>query len=229
MPLNWSLAGSPVNPLQALQIMGAEQQRRIDMQRQEQEFGLRQRQIGLQERKYARESRKESIAPLGQAVMDVLRRPEAERAGVWDAYVDQFSANDPSLASYKGQYSEQNLRGLAAEAGVLDDFNKQMTPTIVPLQAGGDYLVKNGLGQVQGEDGNWTTFGPGGAPAPLPMPTGGPEAGEFNKVLDAQQYGQLVQGLGQAGADEWAAKHGFTVAGRPQGETPPPPPGFVLD
>lgn len=131
MAVNWSLAAQPVNPLQALQAFGmAQQQQQAKIQaeqeraQRERDFSLRERQAGLQEQKFTAEQRNAALGQISQAAQDVLRRPEQERAAVWDSYMDQFAQADPSAAQFKGQYSEQALRSILARTGELEKFNK---------------------------------------------------------------------------------------------------------
>ncbi len=129
--INWSLAAQPINPLQALQAFGmAQQQQQAQAQaeqeraQREREFSLRERQAALQERKFTDGQRNAALGQVAQAAQDVLRRPEGERAAVWDSYMDQFAQTDPSAAQFKGKYSEQAARAILAKTGDLEKFNK---------------------------------------------------------------------------------------------------------
>ena len=65
---------------------------------------------------------------VGQAVLDVMRRPEAERAATWDSYVDQFARTNPNAAQYRGKYSEQAAMGVLAEQGLMGEYQKSIAP-----------------------------------------------------------------------------------------------------
>jgi len=152
MALDFSLLGNPTSPLQVLQSLALgqqrvqqEQDRAMQMQRQgiedqyrEREFGLKERQLGLSERKAGMDARKAEYEPFAQAVMDIERRPEAERPALWDQYVDYFvQQGHGEAAQLKGRYSSQAARGILAETGYLDDFLKQSEPSYQVIPQGG--------------------------------------------------------------------------------------------
>lgn len=173
MAVNWGLAAQPVNPLQALQAFGMAQQQQEarakaeqDRVYREREYALKDRAASLQERKFTDEQRNAALGQVAQAAQDVLRRPEGERAAVWDSYMDQFAQTDPSVAQFKGKYSEQAARAILARTGDLEKFNKAGEV---------DYQVIPQGGRLQGFQ-----FGRplgGGQEAPAAAPSGGPAPG----------------------------------------------------
>lgn len=145
MAVDFGLLGNPVNPLQVLQSLALGQQQVQQRQQMEEErankqreLALREQQFGLQQRKLQADTRKTGLEGYAEAIQDVLRRPENERASTWDAYVDQFVAmGQPEAAQLKGRYSEQAARAMLAQAGKLSDFNKDAEVKYVPVAAGG--------------------------------------------------------------------------------------------
>lgn len=65
---------------------------------------------------------------VGQAVLDVMRRPVDQRAMMWDAYVDQFARTNPNAEQYRGRYSEQGAMAVLAEQGLMEEYQKSMAP-----------------------------------------------------------------------------------------------------
>lgn len=229
MPVNWNLAAQPVNPLQALQAFGMaqQQQQQRAMQEQDQmqrqrEFQLRERAAGLQEQKFTREQQQAALGQVAQAAADVLRRPEAERAQAWDSYIDQFAQSDPSVAQFKGQYSEQRLRALLAQTGGLDDFNKANDPKLNITGTGnGSYVVQRGNQLLDPASGQWIDYGRGAQPT---QQQAAPQQG--GKTIDQFGAKAMRESMGPQAFEQWKQKHGITEIG---GGTVAPPPGFVLD
>lgn len=132
MAVDFGLLGNPVNPLQVLQSLALGQQQVHQRQQMEEErasrqreMALREQQFGLQQQKLRSETQKMGLDSYAEAIQDVLRRPENERASTWDAYVDQFVAmGQPEAAQLRGRYSEQTARAMLAQAGKLSEFNK---------------------------------------------------------------------------------------------------------
>lgn len=77
---------------------------------------------------------------VGQAVLDVMRRPEGERAATWDVYVDQFARTNPNAAQYRGKYSEQVGMAVLAEQGLMGEYQKQSAPPKTSLQQNYEFL-----------------------------------------------------------------------------------------
>lgn len=86
---------------------------------------------------------------VGQAVLDVMRRPEGERAATWDAYVDQFARTNPNAEQYRGKYSDQVAMAVLAEQGLMGDYQKQSAPAKTSLQQNYEFL--NGVNPQYGQ------------------------------------------------------------------------------
>lgn len=211
MEVDFGLLGNPVNPLQVLQslAMGQQQvQQRQQMEQQQadrqRELALREGQFGLQQRKLQNDTQKMGLDSYAEAIQDVLRRPEQERAATWDAYVDQFVAmGQPEAAQLKGRYSEQSARAMLAQAGKLTDFNKASEV---------DYQVIPQGGTLQGfQFGQPLAGGPAAPQQMAPQQSQGPQPG-------AIEDGYRFKGGNPADPNSWEPVQG--------GQTPRASGGF---
>jgi hypothetical protein len=86
---------------------------------------------------------------VGQAVLDVMRRPADQRGMMWDAYVDQFARTNPNAEQYRGRYSEQGAMAVLAEQGLMEEYQKSVTPPKTALQQNYEFL--NGVSPQYGK------------------------------------------------------------------------------
>lgn len=92
-----------------------------------------------------RTSLKRSSEFLGNAVMDVSRVPEGQRAAIWDSYVKQAEASGMDIPAHYERYSPQALRSAAAEAGVTEKLFAQFAPKYTNVVPGTDAVNVNPL------------------------------------------------------------------------------------
>lgn len=74
---------------------------------------------------------KRKVDYLGQAALRISQAPEAQRAQMWDAYVQQgVQMGYGDLAEYQGQYNPQALEGLIANAGQVSKLFELEQPQL---------------------------------------------------------------------------------------------------
>lgn len=74
---------------------------------------------------------KRKVDYLGQAALRISQAPENQRAQMWDAYVRQgVQLGYSDLAEYQGQYSQQALDGLIANAGLVSKLFELEQPQL---------------------------------------------------------------------------------------------------
>lgn len=230
MAVDFGLLGNPVNPLQVLQSLALGQQQVQQRQQMEEEragrqreMALREQQFGLQQQKLRSETQKMGLDSYAEAIQDVLRRPENERASTWDAYVDQFVAmGQPEAAQLRGRYSEQTARAMLAQAGKLSEFNKVNDPKLNITGTGnGSYVVQRGNQLLDPNSGQWIDYGANAAP--VGQMTATPQQG--GKTIDKFGADAMRKSMGPQAFEQWKQRHGITETGGADA----PPPGFVLD
>jgi hypothetical protein len=124
--------------------------------------------IGDQERQAVTERTK----ILGNAALDIARLPPQNRPQAWDAYLDQLSRAFPELAEYRGQYSEEALRGVISQAQLTQQFIDATTPKPFNVGPGeGRYERDPISGEIR------TIVEPNLHGAAAFSPTGGPQPG----------------------------------------------------
>lgn len=79
---------------------------------------------------------------VGQAVLDVMRRPESQRATMWDSYVDQFARTNPNAEQYRGRYSEAAAMAILAEQGLIEEYQKSASPPKTALQQNYEFISR---------------------------------------------------------------------------------------
>ncbi len=92
-----------------------------------------------------RERVKESTKILGQAALDVSRRPEAERAAAWATYVQNAEASGFDIPPQYERYSPDALNSASAEAGTMEKLIKQFEPDWSAVAPGGYMVDRNPL------------------------------------------------------------------------------------
>lgn len=75
-----------------------------------------------------REKAKQATAIMGQAVLQVSRLPEDQRAQAWTNYVRQAEAGGFDIPTHYETYSPEALDAAAAEAGTMEKLIKQNEP-----------------------------------------------------------------------------------------------------
>jgi hypothetical protein len=80
---------------------------------------------------------------MGQAVLDVSRLPESQRAQVWSDYVRQAESSGMDIPTHYEQYSPQALRSAAAESGVMKELLAQFEPKYTNVVPGTDAVNIN--------------------------------------------------------------------------------------
>lgn len=123
---------------------------------------------------------------MGQAVMDVSRLPEAQRASTWAAYVQQAEAGGMDIPTHYETYSPNALRSAAAEAGVMKELLAQFDPKYVNVVPGTDAVNVNPRAAMDPFN-----------PSPVPTPPASPDK------PSREEYGRFVASL-PAGAREAA-------------------------
>lgn len=119
-----------------------------------------------------KDAAKQATAYMSNAVMDVSRLPEEQRAAAWTRYVQQAEAGGMDIPTHLERYSPEALNQAAVEAGTMEKLIKRFEP-------------------------DWR-FSPNGGLV------------DFSNPESISQY------------RDW-------MGGQSPGQTPAPPPGFVID
>lgn len=85
----------------------------------------------------AKEKTKQATGFMGQAILDVSRMPEEQRAAAWASYVQRAEAGGLDIPAQYEQYSPQALQAAAAEAGTMEKLIKQFEPDYRAVPQGG--------------------------------------------------------------------------------------------
>jgi len=108
------------NPQMAMGIQQQDQQRQMQLNQQQQKM-LEQGQKAV-----------------GQAALIVAQQPPEQRAQAWDGVIDQLVQQGwDGLARYKGQYSEQALQAVIAQAGLANELRQTVQPSYQVVPEGG--------------------------------------------------------------------------------------------
>jgi hypothetical protein len=75
-----------------------------------------------------REKIKQATGFMGQAVLQVSRLPEEQRAQAWASYVQQAEAGGMDIPTQFERYSPEAMNAAAAEAGTMEKLIKQFEP-----------------------------------------------------------------------------------------------------
>lgn len=87
--------------------------------------------------RYTTDKALEGINYITNAAFQIKTLPVDQQAAAWDSYIDRGIAQFPGLAKYKGQYSEENLNSIVAQAGKMQELQTFMQPKYVPVGEGG--------------------------------------------------------------------------------------------
>lgn len=95
--------------------------------------------------KYTTDKALEGINYITSAAFQINTLPPEQRSAAWDSYIERGVAQYPGLAKYKGQYSEENLNSIVAQAGKMQELQTFMQPKYIPRGEGGLQGFQYGL------------------------------------------------------------------------------------
>lgn len=84
-----------------------------------------------------REQIKQATGFMGQAIMQISRVPEEQRAQAWTSYVQQAEASGLDIPTQYERYSPEAMNAAAAEAGMMEKLIKQFEPDYRAVPQGG--------------------------------------------------------------------------------------------
>lgn len=163
-----------------LGMQARQQQMEIDKQRQMQELTARavkgdhtalEGLAGLDPNLYmklddrTRERVKMATAFIGNAVQDVTRLPEEQRAAAWASYVQRAEASGLDIPTQYERYSPEALNAAAAEAGVTEKIIKAHEPQWMAVPQGGYLENVNQYSRSTPLQASPAQQAPGGIPA----------------------------------------------------------------
>lgn len=79
---------------------------------------------------------KQGIDAMGQAALFVATQPPEARAAAWDQQVEVLAQRFPSVAQYRGQYSQTALESAIGQAGKFNEFWQMTKPQDVNVEPG---------------------------------------------------------------------------------------------
>lgn len=123
-----------------------------------------------------RSQAEEQMKVLGNASLDILNRPPEQRPQVFDAYIAQLSSQFPSLAQYQGQYSEEMLRGVVAQAGAMEKLMASQRPRYQVLPEGATLVDTSNPQAVQDYSAQQAAGSSPTLPDGFVLDQGGPQA-----------------------------------------------------
>lgn len=107
---------------------------------------------------------KQATGFMGQAVLQVSRLPEEQRAQAWTNYVQQAEASGMDIPTQYERYSPEALNAAAAEAGTMEKLIKQFEPDW-RFSPNGGLVNFSDPNSIKGY-GDWMASGGPGATAP---------------------------------------------------------------
>lgn len=163
---------------------------------------------------------------MANAGLQIGQLPETSRPQAWAQYVQQAEAAGLDIPAQYERYSPQAFNAAMAEAGKMGEFldSQKIEWKSVPL--GATFVPTNATTgarlDVQQGGGDQTVATPITREEATPIIAQAQQSGTISSN-DAQRF---IQSVGEPAFKAWAQKHNVRVQ---DGQTPPPPPGFVLD
>lgn len=143
-----------------------------------------------------RQQTNDRIDYIGNAALQISQLPPDQRPRAWDMAINQgVQMGFSDLAQYRGQYSEEALNGVLAQAGMIKDALGLAEPKYMAVPPGGTLVNTRSPQAVQ-------QFGA------QPQQPQGPLSGQ---PFTFEQYQGAVNGLGPQGAAQWLQRNGIAI------------------